>query len=110
MKKLTWVAVSALAGLWLVGAIAFLFEAIRSLRVPDERDYGEGIVLWQAAHVTNLKTAYHSVDQYPHIVFHYPPVYHLLARTAALTTGDLLTGGRSVSILAFLAICIILAS
>jgi hypothetical protein len=93
----------------MLGIAAFFVESHRALTVPEERDYGEGILMWQAMHATHLKAAYHSIDQYPYTVFHYPPVFHLLARAAALLTGNLLAGGRLVSILSFLSVCGVLA-
>ncbi len=110
MKRLWYGAAAIIIVLWMAGAAAFLLEARNSIVKADERDYGEGIVLWQAAHVTDLKSAYHSVDKYPYIVFHYPPLYHVLSRIAAVFTGDLLAAGRLVSSLAFTAIGIMLAS
>jgi hypothetical protein len=75
----------------------------------EELDYGEGIVLWQAANVTNWKKAFHPVENYPHVVFHYPPLYHLTARLIAATTGNLLMAGRLTSILSLLGSCLVMA-
>jgi hypothetical protein len=36
-------------------------------RYPHELDYGEGIVLWQAAHVFTLREAYHPIQNFPYI-------------------------------------------
>jgi len=92
-----------------VGFAAFLVRGTFAVRTKAELDYGEGIVLWQAAHVTALSTAYHRVDVYPYIVFHYPPLYHLASRGMALITGDLLAAGRLVSLLSLAGACLILA-
>jgi len=108
-RKVVRSAVVGLGLLWSLGALAFLLEASRALRVLEERDYGEGILMWQAQHVTDLKTAYHSIANYPYVIFHYPPVFHILSRAAALLTGNLLVGGRLVSILSFLGSCVLLA-
>lgn len=81
------------------GAVAAGFHAAAALRTHAEIDYGEGIVLWQAANVTDWKKAYHPVEEYPHIVFHYPPLFHLTSRFLNLFAGDLLTAGRVTSIL-----------
>lgn len=109
MKRVFQVAAGLLTLLWSMNALAIFLESWRALRLPDERDYGEGIVLWQAAHVTDIAHAYHSINSYPYIVFHYPPLYHLLARLVTLLTGDLLRAGRAVSIASFLGICLMLA-
>lgn len=89
------------------GAAAFLFQSDIALRTHSEIDYGEGIVLWQAANVTSWKHAFHSVDEYPHIVFHYPPLFHLTSRVVARFTGDLLMAGRLTSILSLAGTCLI---
>ena len=72
-------------------------------RYPHELDYGEGIVLWQAAHVFTLREAYHPIQNFPYIVFHYPPLYHALSRVAGLIMGDLLQGGRALTFFCTLA-------
>lgn len=88
------------------GALAFVFESASSLRYNAEIDYGEGIVMWQAANVTNLKKAFRPVEQYPHIVFHYPPLFHVVSRFVAVFTGNLLEAGRLTSILSMIGICL----
>lgn len=90
------------------GLATFAFKAISSMRLLDELDYGEGILMWQALHVTDLKQAFQPVEAYPHIVFHYPPLYHLASRAMTPVTGNLLTAGRLVSILSLLSTCLIL--
>lgn len=49
-----------------VGAVAFVLQSAIALRTDDGLDYGEGIVLWQAANVTDWKKAFHPVEEYPH--------------------------------------------
>jgi 4-amino-4-deoxy-L-arabinose transferase-like glycosyltransferase len=78
----------------------FLVRGWAALHYPFELDYGEGIVIWQAQHVTDLKVAFRSIAEFPHVVFHYPPLYHVASRLFALLTGDLLIAGRLVSIVA----------
>ena len=88
-------------------SIAALQDSIRAIRYPYDIDYGEGIVLWQAAHVDRLDAAYAPVTQDHVVVFHYPPVYHYASRIVASLTGDLLVGGRTVSTLASIAIALL---
>ena len=76
---------------------------------PYELDYGEGIVLWQAQHVTHLATAYASLTRFPYIVFHYPPLYHAVSLAVSKLTGDLLLAGRLVSSFSGAAICLTVA-
>src|SRR5687767_15780557 len=77
------------------GALAFVLQSAIAIRTDSELDYGEGIVLWQAANVTNWKRAFHPIEEYPHIVFHYPPLFHLTSRAVAPFTSTLLQAGRS---------------
>lgn len=100
---------AALALFLAAGLGAFAFEAAGALRTPAERDYGEGIVLWQAANVTDWRKAFHPVEEYPHLVFHYPPLYHLTARAVASATGNLLAAGRLTSILSLAGSCLVAA-
>jgi hypothetical protein len=93
----------------LAGAASFVFQSAFAVRTAGEIDYGEGIVLWQAANVTDWKRAFHPVENYPHIVFHYPPLFHLTSRFVALATGDLLQAGRLTSILSLAGVCLIAA-
>jgi hypothetical protein len=94
-------------GIAALNAAGFLAGSWTLIRYPFELDYGEGIVLWQAAHVFDLRDAYHPVERYPYIVFHYPPVYHVLSRMATKVTGDLLVGGRTVSWLSAVGIAVV---
>ena len=88
---------AAVLGLLALNAVAFVAGAWALTRFPFELDYGEGIVLWQADRVFDLREAYHSIHRYPYIVFHYPPVYHVLARLAQLIAHDPLVAGRVVA-------------
>ncbi len=75
---------------------AFLVRSWGALHYPFELDYGEGVLLWQAQQITNLKFAFRSITEFPHMVFHYPPVYHVASRLFEPATGDLLVAGRLV--------------
>ena len=94
-------------GIAALNAAGFLAGSWTLIRYPFELDYGEGIVLWQAAHVFDLRDAYHPVERYPHVVFNYPPVYHVLSRMATIVTGDLLVGGRALSWLSGVGIAVV---
>ena len=54
----------------LAGTVSFLAGSWARIMAPFELDYGEGIVMWQAAHVTNLKAAYGDITHLPYIVHH----------------------------------------
>ncbi len=81
------------------GYLAYAQDAIR---FPFELDYGEGIV-WQQAVLMGGERMYGDISQFPHIVFHYPPLYHLAARAAAMANGDMLAAGRALSVACTLA-------
>jgi hypothetical protein len=89
------------------GGVAFFLQSAIALRSDTEIDYGEGIVLWQAANVTDWKRAYRPIEEYPHIVFHYPPLFHLTSRAVAPFTRSLLQAGRLTSILSLAGTCLI---
>jgi hypothetical protein len=66
---------------------------------PYDLDYGEGIV-WQQ--MTNIVAGrgYAPISLFPAIVYHYPPVYHLVVSAVAGVFGsDGLATGRMVSLL-----------
>lgn len=100
--------VTVLLVLAVCSGAAYFYRIATTVAYPYELDYGEGIVLWQAAHVSSLATAYHPITQYPYIVFHYPPLYHAVSLAVSKLTGDLLLAGRLVSLLSALGICLTL--
>lgn len=78
---------------------AFLFaEAeLAAIRFPWELDYGEGIIWQQMRWIFSAK-AYGPIDQFPAIVFHYPPLYHAATSVVASALGtDELATGRAIS-------------
>lgn len=71
-----------------------------ALAYPLELDYGEGIV-WQQMRDMFDGSAYGPLQTYPAIVYHYPPVFHLLTGCIAAVAGsDELATGRLVSLAA----------
>ena len=107
MPKLLRVLHVVLVVFLLFGAVTFVLQAHHTLTTPGEVEYGEGIVLWQAANVTNWTKAFHPIEIYPHVVFHYTPLFHLTSRCVALFTGDLLVAGRLISILSLAGTCLV---
>lgn len=91
-----------LCSLLLAGSISFAAHCWTAIHSPEELDYGEGIVMWQADHVVHLTEAYHRIDVYPYVVFHYTPLYHLVSYGVAALTHDLLAAGRWVSFISAL--------
>lgn len=82
-----------------INIVGFAAAGIYHVTRPYEIDYGEGIVIYQAAHITDRALAYGPIDRYPFIVYHYPPVFHLATRVVNWVVGDLLVSGRLVSFL-----------
>ena len=86
--------------LFLLGAALQVVRIVSLVGEKMELDYGEGIVLWQASQVFDLKNAFHPLEQYPHLVFHYTPLYHVAVRIVTSVLRDPLLSGRVVSMTA----------
>jgi hypothetical protein len=81
--------------------VVYLRYAVSAARYPFELFNAEGIV-WQQAMLIPGGRMYGDINRYPFIVFHYPPVYHLVVRAVAALGIDPLIAGRSVSLVASL--------
>jgi hypothetical protein len=90
------------------GSIAFAAHCWIAIHSPEELDYGEGIVMWQAEHIVHLTEAFHRIDVYPYVVFHYTPLYHLVSHGVAALTHNLLAAGRWVSFIATILIGVLI--
>jgi hypothetical protein len=95
--------------LFLLGAaflltLLFLVAEIRLVRIPAQRDYGEGHVWWLSKQILNTAQAYKPVDTLPYVAYPYTPLYMLAARLAYFVFRDPLTAGRSLSLLCTLGI------
>ncbi len=88
-------------------AIISIADSRNEIKKPYQLDYGEGIVLYQASTILNLSSAYKPIEQYPYVIFHYPPVYHLAVIAVQRWTGDLLLAGRIVSLISGILIQVI---
>jgi hypothetical protein len=106
-KKICSVYLIAICVLMMAVTLDFVAGSWTRVTARFELDYGEGIVMWQAAHVINLKAAYGDITHAPYIVFHYPPIYPLVSKLAAHWTHDLLIAGRTVSVISALLIGLI---
>jgi hypothetical protein len=69
----------------------------------------EGII-WQQATLIPGARMYGDINSFPFIVFHYPPVYHLVVRGVTAFGIDPLVAGRSISLLASLVTGLVIAS
>lgn len=73
-----------------------------AVQYPYQIDYGEGIV-WQQALLILSGEGYSDITRLPFVVFHYPPVFHLLSGLlAGALSIDFLSAGRMVSVVSTL--------
>ncbi|HEV2335941.1 MAG TPA: hypothetical protein VGS13_10620 [Stellaceae bacterium] len=88
----------ALSAVLAVRAVGVFGDFAASIHFPFELEYGEGIV-WQQAALIPGRHMYGTAQDLPFIVFHYPPLYYLLARAALSVEPNFLAAGRLVSAL-----------
>jgi hypothetical protein len=100
---------AALIGILAVHALGACLDFVTAVRYPYQLDYGEGIV-WQQAALIPGPRMYAAGQGLPFIVFHYPPLFHLVARAAAEFMPDLLAAGRVVSAISAVSIAPLVAS
>src|SRR5260221_7790550 len=91
-RSITWVA--------FLLTLFFLIAEIRLLRIPAQRDYGEGNVLWMTQRVPDK--SYPPLHTLPFVVFPYTPLYLYAARLVGGLADDLVTAGRTLSLLSTL--------
>jgi hypothetical protein len=95
-------ALAVMASVLVWKLLVFLDRAHWAVLDPHQLDYGEGIV-WQQMRMIVDGRGYAPLGVFPAIVFHYPPVYHLLAWLVAAATGaNDLAAGRALSVFATL--------
>ena len=92
----------ALAALLSWHTYHFAAAGIRAVVYPHELDYGEGIVWFQMQQLM-AGQAFGPIDQFPAIVFHYTPLFHIVSGLVAAMGADGLAAGRIVSLLATVA-------
>ena len=100
-----WTLVLALAAALATLIAHFVFQAESAttlIRYPYGVDYGEGIV-WQQMRNIMRGTGYAPIGVFPAVVYHYPPVFHVIVGITARVLGtDELATGRAVSWIATL--------
>ena len=97
------VALALLLAVLLYRFALFAASGVAAISYPWELDYGEGIV-WQQMRLIFTHQAYGPIDQFPAIVYHYPPLYHAVTSLAASALGtDELATGRAIALLSTLA-------
>jgi predicted secreted protein len=101
-----WVTRAALVGALvplLIGFTLYLAAVGKAIPYPYGLDPGEGNI-WQQLREIAAGRGFGAIDGFPAIGFEYPPVYHLLvAGMASLTGLDQLVAGRSLSVIATIA-------
>ena len=103
------VALGMIAVTLVVAVIHFFVVGFGAIRFPFGIDYGEGIV-WQQMRMIMAGHGYAPLGSFPAIVFHYPPLYHVLTGLAARATdSDELATGRAVSLVSTIAAAALLA-
>lgn len=89
--------------LFALGVLALHFGRVLAsgyiaIGFPWELDYGEGIV-WEQMRLMLAGRGYGPIDTLPAIVFHYPPVFHMLtAGVSRAADLDPLAAGRLISV------------
>lgn len=102
LRRLALLLNAVLLALLVWTALRFLAHGVVSIGYRYSLDFGEGIV-WQQALLIPGPLMYGDITQSPFIVFHYPPLYHLVSRAVAALGIDGLAAGRLVSLTATLA-------
>ena len=95
-SRVAWLIGASLAALLALDWVKFAYDAYLTAIWPGQMDYGEGIT-WQQAVLIPGPRMYGDVQQYPFLVFHYPPLYHLVVRAIAAAGVPWLMAGRLVS-------------
>jgi hypothetical protein len=90
---LIWITVAVMA----VHFIEYFRYALAAVNYRFEIFDAEGIV-WQQAMLIPGPRMYGDINNYPFIVFHYPPLYHLLSRAVSLLGCTPLFAGRAISL------------
>jgi hypothetical protein len=102
---LTYAPLLLVVALLVVHFLAVVQDFATAIGSPLEFDYGEGIV-WQQAALIPGPSMYSRSQALPFIVFHYPPLFHLLTRAASVLMPSFLAAGRLVSVTATLSIAV----
>jgi hypothetical protein len=96
-------------GLLAVHVLGAWQDFAAAIASPLEIDYGEGIV-WQQAVLIPGPSMYSRSQSLPFIVFHYPPLFHLITRALAYVMPSVLAAGRLVSVMSTLSISVCVAA
>jgi len=95
-RRTSLAAFGLLAGLAAPHAFGAILDMATAIHFPFELAYGEGVVLVQAGLIAE-GFGYQANTELPFIVFHYPPIYHLLVLIVRSAVSDGLVAGRIVT-------------
>uniref|UniRef100_UPI0035CA65A5 hypothetical protein n=1 Tax=uncultured Caballeronia sp. TaxID=1827198 RepID=UPI0035CA65A5 len=107
-RSALWLALLAALGVLIVHFAIQAHSAAALIRYPYGLDYGEGIV-WQQMRNIMAGRGYAPLGVYPAIVYHYPPVFHIIVGITARLFGiDELATGRAISWLSTLGCAVLI--
>ena len=75
----------------------FAYNSYLSVIYFGELDFAEGIV-WQQARPIPSSRMYGDLQEFPFIVFNYPPLYYVVANTLSAAGASWLVAARTVSV------------
>lgn len=101
-RSFRWAKIALFAGLCLYTAL-FLYHGSRLALFPYDVDNSEGLLLYQAMRIAEGGFLYRPLDDPPHMVDNYPPVYPMLCALGVAVTGPSFFWPRLISLLATLA-------
>jgi hypothetical protein len=101
--------IALVSAVLLFDLVHFARTAAQALRTPYSRDYGEGCVLAMVQLLAERGTYFTSLQDYPFVHGNYPPVFPLLNLPGYLWLGPSLLMPRLLSVLATLALVVVLA-
>lgn len=93
-----------LLALLILQALFFVVHAIQVIRFPHDVDNGEGFLLWQSLQYAEGHWPYQPIEQPPHLVANYPPLYPLLCSLGTGRFGPTFAVGRTLSFVAALGV------
>jgi hypothetical protein len=97
-----------LMALILIQALFFAIHAYRIIQFPHDVDNGEGFILWQSLQYAEGELPYQPIDEPPHLVSNYPPLYPLLCSIGTGQLGPTFAVGRSLSTACSILICLVI--
>jgi hypothetical protein len=94
---------TALVPLAAAGGLSAI-RAVRMVPAPYELGYGEGLVLWQALHITHPGAVYHPIASTPFAVGVYPPLYLMVVGLFGGLIDNIQLAGRLTTVIAFVGV------